>query len=695
MPLEPWPGDFRSIATDLSWNGVIDMLRVQRLCASAPQGIIFTNRRDEITHWNGMAENIFGWSSREAIGRNLGEIIRNQAPDLADRWGCDTPNDLSLQAKLVSASGETHLVEFLITPEAVDAQGDSYRIVFANDISHQWLREEQLQRVVGMQAVMNTILHVAMLDQPFQEQLLLILELVFAIPTLKILPQGAILVAEKNQRRLRLVAQKGLTAGHVEACAVVPLGRCGCGQAAEEEVVSYEGNCGDSPGFAEGPCRKLYPGAVHYSLPVRSANRVLGVLVLFLERPMSGPHPAMETMLAVTNVLAAVLGKDEMRRDQDELICHLRSSNIQLRAEKRFSESIIASLINGLLILDNEELVVACNPEGRRLLGQFFPGEMVGRRVTDIFGSELAEVLLDHHAELKPSAGTRQVVQLTTASGEVRLIEYLNFPRLDAAGGQEGGIISFSDITEADRLLRKMEKLDRFSTIAEIASAVAHEIRNPLAGIKAISQVVESQLTPADKNHEHLGRIINQVDRLNILLNDFFTYARPPKPLKKLSSLKDILGKVVPLLQSRADNSAIVLAPQIPADLSPVVVDPNQIQQVFLNILLNGLDAVKSQGEIEITAEEIGVERTIYNEGRFPRLAAGVPYVVVRIRDSGEGMEKAVREKIFEPFFTTKTTGTGLGLAIVKRIMKEHKAALFVESARWRGTTFFLFFRKH
>lgn len=507
-----------------------------------------------------MAESIFGWSRQEAIGRNLSEMIKRQAPDLSERWGRDLPNDISLQSKLVSASGETHLVEFLVTGEAVDAQGESYRIIIANDISHQWLREEQLQRVVGMQAVMNTILHVAMLDKPFQEQLLMILELILAITNLKILPWGAILVAEKKPSQLRLAVHKGLAAGHAEACAVVPVGRCCCGRAAREEMVFFEGDCLTMLDSVEMPCRSLYPEAVNYAIPIRTENRVLGVLVLFLARPMSGPHPAMETMLAVTNVLAAVLEKEEMRRERDELIW-------------------------------------------------------------------------------------------------------------------------------------KMEKLDRYSTIAEIASAVAHEVRNPLAGIKAISQVVESQLGPVDKNLEHMARIINQVDRLNVLLNDFFAYARPPKPLKKLSNLKEIFGKVVPLLRSRAENNSIVIAAHLSDELSPVMVDPQQIQQVFLNILLNGLDAVKVQGRIEIFAEDIGVERSVYNDGRFPRLTGGVPYVVVQIRDSGEGMEDQVREKIFEPFYTTKTTGTGLGLAIVMRILKEHDAALFVESCPGQGSTFFIFFK--
>jgi len=515
-----------------------------------------------------------------------------------------------------------------------------------------------------------------------------------AIPTLNLLPMGAILVAEGNPAFLSLKVHKGLTEEHVATCGIVPKGNCYCGRAAEEELVVYEGNCILPPEWGEAPCRKHYPGAVHYSIPILAEERRLGVLVLFLERAVEGPHSEIETMLAVANVLAAVLEREELRREQDELIAHLKASNTSLRDEKKFSESIIASLLSGLLIMDNYGKVVACNPEGKSLLGQFFPGELVGRLLAEIVGENLAEILLADPAEFKPPGGMRKTVGFTSASGEARLIEYINFPRENVGGAREGIIISFSDITEADRRLRKLEKMNRFSTIAEIASAVAHEVRNPLAGIKAISQGVESTLEADDRNRENLRRIINQVDRLNGLLTDFFTYARPPKPRKKPTDIREIIAKVIPLLQSRAQNSSIVIDNRLGDNLPQVVLDPNQMQQVFLNLLLNALDAIPLQGRIEIAAEDIGADRSVFDERRFTGLPNGVPYLLVRISDSGAGMTEEVLEKLFEPFFSTKTTGTGLGLAIVMRIMKEHNARIYAESVIHQGTTFFLFFRE-
>ena len=326
---------------------------------------------------NPSAEHIFGLESHEVIGRVLGGILRQQALELAGPWGDNGNLDRPLQGKVLHRSGETHLVEFLLAAGELDERGEPYRLLIANDITHQWLREEQLQRAVKLQTVINTILHAATLDRPFPEQLRIILDLILAISTLKILPMGGILVADKNARSLRLLVHTGLRPEHVATCAEVKVGSCYCGRAAGEERMTHADTYCPTRD-TDAPCRRLYPGASHYSIPIRSEERVLGVLVLFLERPLSGPHPAMETMLAVTNVLAAVMEREEMRREQDELICHLRAANRSLRAEKRFSESIIASLRHGLLILNSEGRVEACNPVGHRLLKRFFPGEPGG-----------------------------------------------------------------------------------------------------------------------------------------------------------------------------------------------------------------------------------------------------------------------------------------------------------------------------
>ena len=127
--------------------------------------------------------------------------------------------------------------------------------------------------------------------------------------------------------------------------------------------------------------------------------------------------------------------------------------------------------------------------------------------------------------------------------------------------------------------------------------------------------------------------------------------------------------------------------------LPPIIADSHQVQQVFLNLFLNAIDAIYQQGDITISAKVIGMEELQGYKKLHPGLLADVPYVVVQFIDNGSGMLPGVTEQVFEPFFTTKTSGAGLGLSIVYRTLKENDAEIFIESKEGEGTTFTIFFR--
>jgi signal transduction histidine kinase len=262
----------------------------------------------------------------------------------------------------------------------------------------------------------------------------------------------------------------------------------------------------------------------------------------------------------------------------------------------------------------------------------------------------------------------------------------------DGVGHKQGSIINFQDVTEYKKIHAEMEKMNRFSTIAEIASAVAHEVRNPLAGIRTMSQAIDEQLSAGDDKKEYIGRIIRQVDRLNVILTDFFTYARPPKPEKKKVQIRSIIDEIRPFMLNRMFKSGITLEEEYSENLPEVLVDPGQIQQVFLNLMLNSTEAIKHNGTISIWAEDIGTDRSRFGPDKYPWLKEDSRYVAIRFSDTGSGMSDEVMERVFEPFFTTKHDGTGLGMAIVFRILKENNAGIHVERNEPQGTTFTLFF---
>jgi len=373
-----------------------------------------------------------------------------------------------------------------------------------------------------------------------------------------------------------------------------------------------------------------------------------------------------------------------------QLVNDLRASIINLREEKKFYESIIEGLHHGLLVVDLDGKIRKSNSVAQSIFKPVTK-QPEGQYLRNILGTEAAEQLLATSLA-QPNQFDREF-SFATPDGEKKTIGFSNVSREDASGCKIGVIISLADISELQYVRKEMEKMNRLATIAEIASAVAHEVRNPLAGIKIMAQSIEEEARDNSEQQECARRITRQVDRLNILLSDFFSYARPAEPIKRPTSLKAIIGETRPLIDNRLTKSHITLHEEIDSDLPNIIADPRQLQQVFLNLFLNAIDAIKEQGRIDIRASLPSKNRLRQYSKNHPALLEKYPYVVVHFTDNGTGMSPATAEQVFEPFFTTKTSGAGLGLSIVYRTLKENDAAIVLESAEGKGTTFTIFLK--
>ncbi len=373
-----------------------------------------------------------------------------------------------------------------------------------------------------------------------------------------------------------------------------------------------------------------------------------------------------------------------------QLVKDLRASIINLREEKKFSESIIEGLHHGLLVTDLDGKIIKSNSVSQ-LIFKPVTKQLEGQYLRDILGTEAAEQLLAT-GTVRSDQFDREL-SFATPTGDKKTIGFSNVCREDASGQKIGLIISLADISGLQYARREMEKMNRLATIAEIASAVAHEVRNPLAGIKIMAQSIEEEARDNSEQQECARRITRQVDRLNILLSDFFSYARPAEPIKRPTSLQAIIGETKPLINNRLTKNHITLHEEINGDLPKIIADPHQLQQVFLNLFLNAIDAIKERGRIDIRAFLPGKNRLRQYRKNYPALLENCPYVVVHFTDNGTGMSPATAEQVFEPFFTTKTSGAGLGLSIVYRTLKENDAAIVLESAEGKGTTFTIFLK--
>ncbi|MEM7646945.1 MAG: ATP-binding protein, partial [Pseudomonadota bacterium] len=253
----------------------------------------------------------------------------------------------------------------------------------------------------------------------------------------------------------------------------------------------------------------------------------------------------------------------------------------------------------------------------------------------------------------------------------------LNISHLvDEKGEAQGRIVSFQDNTHLRALEKRLRQSEKMAAIGQLAAGIAHEIRNPLAGISGSIQLLQLGDSDAQQSEKLMGIVSKEIDRLNNLITEFLDFAKPEAPLEDHIDLATLIEETALFIKNDNQKSAV----KIDFDLEQGVLilgNRDKLRQAFLNIMVNGVQAMDS---IESPQLHLSVKK----QGKF---------VFVSIKDRGTGMSEELKERIFEPFHTTKHKGTGLGLAITHSIIEAHNADVFVESEEGQGTEFRLQFK--
>lgn len=215
----------------------------------------------------------------------------------------------------------------------------------------------------------------------------------------------------------------------------------------------------------------------------------------------------------------------------------------------------------------------------------------------------------------------------------------------------------------------EMARAEHLATIGELAAGLAHEIRNPLAGIAGVVEVFGKELPAQSSSRAVLPEVQEEIRHIQSILNDLLAYARPRSPEFHPADLNATVEQAVSLARQQVRTKPIEIVFER-KEMPMVEHDPVQIQQVVLNLLLNGIQAIASQGKIEVGVRQEGA------------------YAVVRITDTGKGIARDALAKIFKPFFTTRKEGTGLGLPLAKGIVESHKGRIEVTSEPGHGAQF-------
>ena len=251
-----------------------------------------------------------------------------------------------------------------------------------------------------------------------------------------------------------------------------------------------------------------------------------------------------------------------------------------------------------------------------------------------------------------------EVPQGTDEIAELRRDFNLLVERLNAA------YTSLSEMHAA-----QLEQADRLATTGQMAASMAHEIKNPLAGVLGALQVFESEMKENDERQEIFAEMKLQLERMNHAVNDLLAYARPTPPHFEEVNLRPMIEKTLALLRCQTDSQGITIRTLFPGDNVVLDADGKQLQQVLWNIMLNGLQAMNQEGTLTVATRA-------QNE-----------QVEIVVRDTGKGIPPEQIGKIFHPFFTTRHRGTGLGMTISRGIVEHHRGSIDVASDVGKGTT--------
>ena len=346
-----------------------------------------------------------------------------------------------------------------------------------------------------------------------------------------------------------------------------------------------------------------------------------------------------------------------------------------------FFRHMVGNMRNGVLAIDRGGGVVLLNDEARRLF-HLKPGVVEGRPYADV---------LHEHSDIVRVLGGAFEMKALPNRAELRLkstdtvLGYtLSLVRNDD-GETVGAALFFKDLTHVEQIEERERLRDRLAAVGEMAAVMAHEIKNPLAGIEVLAGLLRRKVPDNADVQALVKDIISEAKMANAIVQEVLAFVRPVRLQVDRTSLQDAINAAVVMADRKATRGNIQVDAILPRELPPLGADQHQLTQVFCNLLINAYEALEGRGRIDIAAR---VAQTAADGALLPDGHQPVDTVVVDVSDDGPGMPPEIAEKIFNPFFTTKAQGSGLGLAIVRKIVDAHEGRIDMATQDGRGTRF-------
>jgi len=346
-----------------------------------------------------------------------------------------------------------------------------------------------------------------------------------------------------------------------------------------------------------------------------------------------------------------------------------------------FYRDLVWNLRNGVLAVTRDGRIAVMNDVAYRILG-LTPQE------TDI-GLPYARVLKERPDVCRIVAGAFDLSHLPNRA-ELRLkstgkvIGYTLSQVKNHEGEITGATLFFKDLTRVEQLEERERLRDRLAALGEMAAAIAHEVKNPLAGIEVMAGILKRQLAESEDAQSILRDIIKEAKMANAIVLEVLDFVRPIRLQVERISLSDVVRDAISMAESHVPRGEVRVEVVLPEHLAPIQGDPHQLRQLFTNLFTNAFEAMTGKGLVRLAAQQLAAEE----EPTAGIETHAVPMIQVEVADNGPGVPADLMDRIFSPFFTTKPQGSGLGLAIVRKIIDAHDGRIDIGGRQGGGTTF-------
>jgi two-component system nitrogen regulation sensor histidine kinase GlnL len=352
----------------------------------------------------------------------------------------------------------------------------------------------------------------------------------------------------------------------------------------------------------------------------------------------------------------------------------------QLQDGKIYNDILVDSLVSGIIAANQDGIITVFNREAQRITQ--LPSDKTVNHSLFILPHSLQTLLTD---TISHSEGLRdQEISISLPRGDSIPIRVSSSVFYGHSGKMLGALLVMTDLTTVRQLELQVRRTDRLASLGTLAAGMAHEIKNPLVSIKTFTQLLPERYDDADFRDTFSSLVGGEVKRIDSIVNQLLRFSRPSKPILAPSSLHEILGNSLKLIQQQLHSKNIQLVSSFTLDSDRINADGDQLGQAFINFLLNAIESMPNGGTLTVTTL---LPPRNENTGNHP-----APTIRVSIQDTGSGITSENLSHVFDPFFTTKSQGTGLGLSVAHGIIQEHSGSIDIQSQVGQGTTFILTF---